>query len=135
MSAPSPRPSAFLAIGDYLLCKLNVSLSTFTMYVVEQDRLAVTWRFCKPHVSRNHALENLSPEEAPEIRSHLAGERRSLVIHRKNDAFDRQAGIQRPANPHQRVQKLRYAFQREIFALYRYEDRITANQGIEREQI
>src|SRR5579862_7669290 len=106
MSAPSPRPSAFLAISDDLLCKLYVSLGTFTMYVVEQNGLPVTRRFSQPYISGNDALENLGAEKAPQVSSDLTRERRPFVIHCENDALDSQSGVERPADSHQRVQKL-----------------------------
>src|SRR5262249_49337438 len=59
MSAPSPRPKAFLGIGDYLLGKLCVSLSALTMYVIENNWLTKTRCFCKSHIARNQALKNL----------------------------------------------------------------------------
>src|ERR1700756_4250361 len=71
MSAPSPRPSAFLAISDYLPCELYVSFGTFTMNVVEHDWLPLARLFREPHVPRNYALEYLSSEKPPEIGRHL----------------------------------------------------------------
>src|SRR5579862_6873712 len=63
MSAPSPRPKAFLGIDNYLLGELRVALRPFTMYVIENNRLTKAWRFGQPHVARNDALEDLG--EAP----------------------------------------------------------------------
>ena len=64
-SASRPRPSAFLVIGIDLLGKLDVRFGTFTMNVVEYDRLAVAWSFGKPDVPRNNGLEHLASEKAP----------------------------------------------------------------------
>src|ERR1700738_2241452 len=82
MSAPSPLPNAFLVIKNYLLCELCVALGPFTVDIVENNRLTETWRFGQPDVSRNHCLENLGSEETPQIRSDLARQCSSLVIHR-----------------------------------------------------
>src|SRR6266404_3743841 len=37
MSAPSPRPSPFLGIGDYHLSQLRISLGAFAVYVIKND--------------------------------------------------------------------------------------------------
>src|SRR5271154_2986088 len=59
MSAPSPRPSAFLDIVDYLLGKLRIPLSPLAVDVVENNRLTKTRCFCQPYIPRNHALKHL----------------------------------------------------------------------------
>src|ERR1041385_7412501 len=59
ISAPSPRPSAFLGICDYLLSELCVALSPFAVYVIENNRLTKTGRLCETYVPRNDALEDL----------------------------------------------------------------------------
>src|ERR1700722_16956523 len=82
MSAPSPLPNAFLVIKNYLLCELCVALGPFTVDIIENNRLTETWRFGQPNVSRNHCLENLGPEKTPQIRSDLARQCGSLVVHR-----------------------------------------------------
>src|ERR1700739_1884217 len=65
--APSPLPNAFLAIGDNLLCKIDIGLRASTMNVVEVNRLSMAGRLGQSHVSRNHRLEHLAPEEASQI--------------------------------------------------------------------
>src|SRR5712692_3626218 len=67
-----PRPSAFLAIGDDLLCKLNIAFCPSTMYVVEEDWLPVARGLGQAHVSRNDRREYLGTEEAAQIRRDLA---------------------------------------------------------------
>src|SRR5579859_3320135 len=135
MSAPSPRPSAFLAIGNYLPWELNVSLGTFTMNVVEHDRLAVTGRFGQPNISRNYAFEYLSSEKTSEIRSDLAGERSPIVIHGQDDSLDGQIRVELPPNSHQRIQKFGNALKSQIFALNRDQDRIAGDEDVESDQI
>ena len=68
MSAPSPRPNAFLATGDYLLGKLDVGFGAFTMNVVEYDWLAMAGCLGQANISRDHGLEYLRAEEASEDR-------------------------------------------------------------------
>src|ERR1700733_10168621 len=106
MSAPSPRPNAFLATGDYLLGKLDVGLGAFTMNVVEYDGFPMTRRLSKANISWDHCLEYLRAEEAPEVGRHLAGQSCAFVVHGEGDSLDREIWIQRPADPHQRVQQL-----------------------------
>src|SRR5260370_36520022 len=45
MSAPSPRPSAFLGIGHYLLSQLNVAFGSLALHVLDTNSLTNTWRF------------------------------------------------------------------------------------------
>src|SRR5713101_2503353 len=83
MSAPSPRPSAFLGIGNHLLGELRIALGPFTMNVVKNDRFPETWCFREAHIARNHALKHLCSEEAAQICGNLTGKRRPLIIHRQ----------------------------------------------------
>src|SRR5271155_2370713 len=119
MSAPSPRPNAFRGIRDHLLCKLCVSLCTFTMYIIENNRLTKTWSFRKANVSRDQALEYLGSKEAAQVRSHLSGECGSLVIHRQQDSFNLETGVHSASNSHQRIEKFRNTFKSQIFTLDR----------------
>src|SRR5437016_942612 len=104
MSAPSPRPSAFLGIGNDLLGELRVAFCALAMNVVKNDRLTKTWRFRKSHISRNHALKDLCSEKTPQVRRYLPGKGCSFIIHRQQDTFDLEAGIQGAPDAHQRVQ-------------------------------
>src|SRR5205807_1167043 len=67
MRAPSPRPSAFLAISNYLPCELNVGFSTFAINVVGYDRLSMTGCFGQPYVPCNYAFEDLRSEKASKV--------------------------------------------------------------------
>src|SRR5438445_13685562 len=107
MSAPSPRPSAFLGIGNDLLGELRVTFCAPAVNIVKNNRFAEARRLCKPHVARNHALEYLGSKETAQIRGHLTRERSPLVVHRKQDSFYFEAGIECAANAHQRVQQFR----------------------------
>src|SRR5271169_2089994 len=106
MSAPSPRPSAFLDIVDYLLGKLRIPLSSLAMDVVENNRFTKTWCLREPYIPRNHALKHLIPKETAKIGRHLLRQGRSLVIHGQQYSFDFQLRVQRPANTHQRIEQL-----------------------------
>src|SRR5271156_2770550 len=72
MSAPSPRPSAFLGIDDYLLGELRIALGPFTMNIVENDRFTETWSFRQTNIARNDALKYLRTKKASQVRRNLA---------------------------------------------------------------
>ena len=113
--------TAFLAIGNYLLCKLRITFRTFAVYVIENDRFTETRCFREPYVSGNQALKYLCSKEAPQIRRDLPRQGSPLVIHGEENALDLQARIKRPSNPHQGIQEFGNAFQCQVFALDRHE--------------
>src|SRR6516165_6169504 len=53
MSAPSPRPNAFLGIGDYLLGKLCITLSALAVHVIENNWLTKARCFRQTNVPRD----------------------------------------------------------------------------------
>src|SRR5437588_12951459 len=59
ISAPSPRPSAFLAIRYHLFRKMRVALRPSAVRVIKNDGLAETRRLRQTAVARNVALEDL----------------------------------------------------------------------------
>src|SRR5438552_8936238 len=67
MSAPSPRPNAFLGIGNDLLGELRVAFSSLALDVVINNRFPGTWCFCQAYIPRNHALKDLCSEKAAQI--------------------------------------------------------------------
>src|SRR6266705_1336819 len=71
MSAPRPRPSAFLAIRNHLFRKMDVALCAFSVDVVKNDGFAKTGRLREAHVARNDALEDLSAEERVQVAGYL----------------------------------------------------------------
>ena len=71
MSAPSPRPNAFLGIVDDLLGELGVPLGALAVDIIENNRLTKTWRFGKAHIARNDALKNLRAKETAKIGGNL----------------------------------------------------------------
>src|SRR5229473_4079898 len=94
MSAPSPRPNAFLGIGNDLLGELRIAFCALTMNIVKNDRFTKTWCFRKAYIARNHTLKDLCSKETAQIRGYLPGKGRPLIVHRKQDAFDFEAWIQ-----------------------------------------
>src|SRR5262249_46629993 len=131
MSAPSPRPKAFLGIVYDLLGEQAVSLCALAVNIIKNDRLSKAWGFRETRIARNHALEDLPAKKAAQIGGDLPRKRCALVIHRKQNAFDFESGIQRSPNAHERIEKLGYAFQRQIFALNGDKDRIGGNESVE----
>src|SRR5712664_1829009 len=131
MSAPSPRPSGFLGIGNDLLGELRVAFSALTMNVVKNDGFPETWCFCKAHIARNHALKDLRAEEAAQIRGDLAGKRRALVVHRKQDAFDFEARIECAPDAHERVQQFGNALERQVLTLNGYQNSSCGHEGVQ----
>src|SRR5258708_25173694 len=104
MSAPSPRPKAFLGIDNYLLGELRVTLGPFTVYIIENNGLTEAWRLGQSYVTRNHTLKNLRTEKASQICGYLAGQGCSLIVHCEQNTFDFQTWIQSTADSHQRIQ-------------------------------
>src|SRR5260370_26839562 len=105
MSAPSPRPNAFLGIGNDLLGELGVTFCALAVNVVKNDWLTETWCFRKTYIARNPTLKDLSSKETAQIRVYLPGKRRPLIVHRKQASFDFSARIQGPPDTHQRIQQ------------------------------
>src|SRR5713101_3092134 len=100
------------------------------MDVVEYDRLSVAGRLGQPDIPWDHCRKHLCAKEASEIRGNLAGERGSLVIHGQKYALDGEARVQGPADTHERVQKLRYALQGQVLALYGDKHRVGGRECV-----
>src|SRR6516162_10819870 len=104
MSAPSPRPKAFLGIGDYLLGELCVPLSTLTVYVIENNRFTKTRRLRKPYIARDDTLKHLAAKKTSQIGGNLTRKTGSFVIHRQQNALDLKTGVQGTPNTHEGIQ-------------------------------
>src|SRR5579859_2520881 len=135
MSAPSPRPNAFLGIADDLLGELGVTLCALAVDIIENNRLTETWCFRKPDVPRNHALEYLRTKEAAQVSRDLAGERRSFVVHREENALNFQRRIEGSPDSHQRIEKLGNAFKGQILTLNGNQDGIGGDEAIQGQKI
>ena len=62
------------------------------MYVVEHDGHAVAGSFGQADIARNYGFKDLRAEEAAQIGGYLLGERRAVVVHREQNAFDGELG-------------------------------------------
>src|SRR5260370_21579082 len=87
MSAPSPRPNAFLGIGNDLLGELRVAICALAVNVVKNDWLTETWWFRKADIARNHTLKDVCSRETAQIRGYLPGKGRPLIVHLKQNPF------------------------------------------------
>src|SRR5260370_35467951 len=103
MSAPSPRPSAFLGIVDNLPGKLYVSFCPFAVNVVENNGFPKAWRLCQADIARNHALEDLRSKESAHSAGYLLGKRGSLAVHGQKNTHDCKVRIHSPPDAHQRI--------------------------------
>src|SRR5947207_13637711 len=135
MSAPSPRPNAFLGIGDDLLGELRVAFSSLALDVVIDNRFPKTWCFCQAYIPRNHALKDLCSKKAAQISGYLSRKRSSFVIHCKQDPFDFEARVQRAPDTHERVEQLGNALEGQVLALNRNEHSSSGYQRIQGEKI
>src|SRR5258708_25435307 len=130
MSAPSPRPSAFLGIGNDLLGELRVAFCALAVNIVKNDWFSETWSFCKPHISRYHAFEDLCAKETAQISGNLAGKSRPLVVHCKQDTFDFEAWIEGAPDAHQCIQEFGVACERHVPTLYGHQHVIARHKRI-----
>src|SRR6266852_2319684 len=109
MSAPSPRASAFLGIGNNLLGELRVALRPFDKTVIKHNTFPETRRFRQANIARHHALKDLRSKKTAQIRGTLPRKRCPLVIHREQDTLDFKAWIERAPDALQGIQQLRNA--------------------------
>ena len=130
MSASSPRPSAFLGIGDHLPGELRVALRPFAVHIIENNRLTKTWRLGQADIPGNYRLKYLVPEKSAQIRSDLASQAGAFVIHREQNTLDFQRGIQGAPNAHQRIEELGNTFKRQVFALDGDEHGVRSHQCV-----
>src|SRR6267378_2575774 len=135
MSAPSPRPSAFLGIGNYLLGELRVPFRPFAMNVIKNNRFPETGCFGQANIARNYALKDLRSKEAAQIRGNLPRKRRSLIIHCEQNPLDFKTWVQCPPDAHQRIQQLGNAFQGQVLALNRHEHGARSYECVQCQQV
>ena len=98
------------------------------------DRLAVARGLGQPHAARDHGLVDQRPEMAANLGGDLGGQVRPAVVHRQQDAVDRERGVQVVANEVDRGEQLGQSFQGVVLALERDEHGIGGGQGIHGQQ-
>ena len=102
------------------------------MNVIEQNRLTMTRRLGKPHVSRDPRSIDFLSEMAAYLCFDLPSEIVSLIHHSQHDALDFELGIQLPAYEFDGFRQIREAFERVVFTLQRDQNRIRSGQGVQR---
>ncbi len=105
------------------------------MYVVEHDGHAVAGRFGQADIARNDGFKDLRAEKAAKVGGNLLGECGAVVVHREENAFDREGRIDRAAEAHEGVKKFCYTFERQELALNGYEDGVGCSQCIDGEKV
>src|SRR5712692_9949201 len=110
----SPLPSACLFMAtDHLAGKVQVRIGSSGTDVVEHDRLAEAGRLPQPHVPRHDRPVDLLLEEGADVGDNLAGQVGPLVEHRQQDSLHLEPGIERGADPLERLDQLRDPFEGE----------------------
>ena len=79
-------------------------------------------------------MVDLVAEHSADFIDNLARKVRSFVIHRHNQAFDRQIGVEGGANPVNRIHQLPKPLECEVFTLDRDQYRVGGDQRINRQK-
>src|SRR5205085_662230 len=101
-----PRPSVCLAILNYLLCEIYVTLSAARLRIVEEDRLPEARCLRQAHIARDNRIQHLRTVKVAQIFGHRRREIRSLVIHGQQESLNGKIGVQFPAESRERIEKL-----------------------------
>ena len=105
------------------------------MHVVEYHRHSVAWRLGQTDISWDYAFKDLRTKEAPQIGSNLLRKRGAVVVHREENALDRERGLivrrrrARVSSSSETPSRAR------IFALNWNKDGVAGGQGIHRKNI
>jgi len=105
------------------------------MNVVEYHRHSVAWRFSQADIPRNDAVKDLRTEEASQVGSNLLRECRAVVVHREQDAFDRERGVDCTAKACQGVEQFRNPLEGQELALNWNQNGVAGGQRIHGENI
>src|SRR5271165_3162569 len=100
-SADSPLPktlrcgfSGGLGTSQDLLCELDVAFGATRADVVGENGLAEAGGLGEANAAGDYRLKNVVLEEFAKILLHLAGQVHALVIHREQDAFNLERGVE-----------------------------------------
>ena len=75
------------------------------MYVVEHHWHAMAGGFGQSHISGNHRFEYLSAEKTPKIGRNLLRKGGPVIVHREENALDRERWIDCASKTSKRVQE------------------------------
>ena len=92
-------------------------------------------RLGNANIPRNDRVIHLIAQELANVGGDLRGQIVSRIIHRQNDAMDRERRIERALDLFDRGQELGQAFQSEEFALQGHKHAMGCRQCIDRQQI
>ena len=91
-------------------------------------------RFSEPDVSRNDRLVNLIAKHVADLVDDLSREVCSLVVHRHQQPFDFEIGIQGAPDTIDRVHQISDSLEGQVLALDGDQHRVGRGQGVDREQ-
>src|SRR5262249_5911597 len=117
------------------LGQADITLSAPGTNVIEENRLAIAWRFGQADIPRYKGLQQLVAKMLFQFLGYLLGKDRAIVIHGENHAFNLQIRVEALTKTLDGVQQLAYPFQGEVFSLHGYEDRIGSYQSVQGQQI
>src|SRR5689334_12573303 len=117
------------------LCKLDIGFGAARAGVVGQDRFSEAGRLSEADASRNNGSKDFFFEELAEVGLDLAGQVGAVVVHRQEDAFDSQAGIEGLFEAVDCIDELRDAFEGKELALDGDKDGVGGDQGVEGEEV
>src|SRR5262245_56932488 len=134
MRLRNPLPSALLFMVQELLRKAEVGLRTLGTDVIAENRLAEARRLSEAHIAGDDRVVHLVPEDGPDLFDDLPGEVGALVVHRHDDAGDRQAGVEGGAHSVNSVHKLGNTLECQVLALNRDQDGVRSGQSVHRQE-
>ena len=102
--------------------------------VVENHGHAVARRLAEADVARDDGAKHFLLEELPHVGRDLLSEIRALVEHREQHAFDVERRVERGADAAHRADEIGEAFEREVLAVQRNQDRVGGDERVQRQQ-
>jgi hypothetical protein len=103
--------------------------------IVENGRFAVAGSFGEADIAGNAGVVEELTEERLEFAGYALGEIGAVVVHGEDDAFDKEAGIERLTDAFDGIEELADAFEGKILGLHGDEDGIGGYEGVEGEQV
>ena len=119
---------------DDLSSYAEVGLGANRSNVVEYDWFPEARGFGEPDIPGNDRLEDLGSEVLAGVGDDLTGEIEAGVVHRKEDAINRELRIDGLLDPVDRVEQLRKALEGVVLALDGDEHRVRCGEHVDGEQ-
>jgi hypothetical protein len=105
------------------------------MYIVKHYRHPVAGSFGQPDIPGDDAFKYLRSEEAPQVSRYLFGKCRSVIVHCQKNALDAQCRVNRSAQAHERIEQLGHAFQCQVLALNRNQNRVAGGERVQSQEV